>query len=67
MENFENLVLNPLQFRREFRSLDFCRKLKWNKLKKMVSVETLKEQFDELGVEPADDVMDKCEKHEFYA
>lgn len=33
----------------------------------MVSVETLKEQFDELGVEPADDVMDKCEKHEFYA
>lgn len=27
----------------------------------MVSVETLKEQFDELGVDPSDDVVEKCE------
>lgn len=26
----------------------------------MVSVETLKEQFDELGVDPSDDVVEKC-------
>lgn len=26
----------------------------------MVSAETLKEQFDELGVDPNDDVVEKC-------
>lgn len=26
----------------------------------MVSVETLKEQFDELGIEPNEEVVDKC-------
>lgn len=26
----------------------------------MVSVETLKEQFDDLGVIPSDDILDKC-------
>lgn len=26
----------------------------------MVSIETLKEQFDELGVDPSEDVVEKC-------
>lgn len=29
----------------------------------MVSIQTLKEQFDALGAVPNDDVIEKCKKH----
>lgn len=31
----------------------------------MVSVETLKEQFDEMGIEPDEDVVEKCKNSWF--